>query len=216
MGPEPTAFTNIVTSGWVSAAPTSTLRPRPWCSTSGSGAFGEAWPVDADDGGRRRRRRYVKIRSGATFAKTTSLGARALRALAERLLNWSRAGSPGRRAPPRCKKAWPPSSILTFRSTLRRAKSPTIVLAVDKAEDGASFLDVRVVPHRRLRARRVFRNTVRIFVGALSTVVRSSPKTLLLQRHAEPGHARRRAARPRRLSSPFGRGPPRHPILFSM
>ncbi len=118
---------------------------------------------------------YVKIRSGATFSRkdidilevhegwvhlATSLNGQA-----QPVARWLAKGPPRTTAVQEGLAAL--VEILTFRSTPRRAKKLNDrVLAVDKAEDGASFLDVyewyRTEGYEQDEC---FQNTVRIFRG---------------------------------------------------
>jgi uncharacterized protein (TIGR02421 family) len=94
---------------------------------------------------------YVKIRSGATFSRSdvdileVHEGwvhlATSLNGLSQPVARWLAKGPPRTAAAQEGLAAL--VEILTFRSTPRRAKKLNDrVLAVDKAEDGASFLDV--------------------------------------------------------------------------
>lgn len=118
---------------------------------------------------------YVKIRSGATFSRkdvdilevhegwvhlATSLNGQA-----QPVARWLAKGPPRTAAVQEGLAAL--VEILTFRSTPRRAKKLNDrVLAVDKAEDGASFLDI----HEWYRTEgyepdECFQNSMRIFRG---------------------------------------------------
>ena len=118
---------------------------------------------------------YVKIRSGATFsARDVDILevhegwvhlATSLNGLAQPVARWLAKGPPRTAAVQEGLAAL--LEILTFRSTPRRAKKLNDrLLAVDKAEDGASFLDV----HEWYRtegyeAEECFQATMRIFRG---------------------------------------------------
>ncbi len=118
---------------------------------------------------------YVKIRSGATFSRSdvdileVHEGwvhlATSLNGQAQPVARWLAKGPPRTTAVQEGLAAM--VEILTFRSTPRRAKKLNDrVLAVDKAEDGASFLDV----HEWYRTEgyeddECFINTMRIFRG---------------------------------------------------
>ncbi len=118
---------------------------------------------------------YVKIRSGATFSRrdldileahegwvhlATSLNGQA-----QPVARWLAKGPPRTTAVQEGLAAL--VEILTFRSTPRRAKKLNDrVLAVDKAEDGASFLDIfEWYRTEGYDQEECFQNTMRIFRG---------------------------------------------------
>jgi len=118
---------------------------------------------------------YVKIRSGATFSRSdvdileVHEGwvhlATSLNGQAQPVARWLAKGPPRTTAVQEGLAAM--VEILTFRSTPRRAKKLNDrLLAVDKAEDGASFLDVyewyRTEGYEQDEC---FQNTMRIFRG---------------------------------------------------
>jgi uncharacterized protein (TIGR02421 family) len=120
---------------------------------------------------------YVKIRSGATFSRSdvdileVHEGwvhlATSLNGLRQPVARWLAKGPPRTAAVQEGLAAL--VEILTFRSTPRRAKKLNDrVLAVDKAEDGASFLDVfEWYRTEGYEEDECFQNTMRIFRGGL-------------------------------------------------
>ncbi len=118
---------------------------------------------------------YVKIRSGATFSKSdieileAHEGwvhlATSLNGQAQPVARWLAKGPPRTVAVQEGLAAL--VEILTFRSTPRRAKKLNDrILAVDKAEDGASFLDVfEWYRTEGYDEEECFQNTMRIFRG---------------------------------------------------
>ncbi|MBL9025916.1 MAG: DUF1704 domain-containing protein [Myxococcales bacterium] len=120
---------------------------------------------------------YVKIRSGATFSRSdldileAHEGwvhlATSLNGAEQPVARWLAKGPPRTAAVQEGLAAL--VEILTFRSTPRRAKKLNDrVLAVDKAEDGASFLDVfEWYRTEGYEEDECFQNTMRIFRGGL-------------------------------------------------
>lgn len=120
---------------------------------------------------------YVKIRSGATFSRRdvdileAHEGwvhlATSLNGAQQPVARWLAKGPPRTAAVQEGLAAL--VEILTFRSTPRRAKKLNDrVLAVDKAEDGASFLEVfEWYRTEGYEEEECFQNTMRIFRGGL-------------------------------------------------
>jgi len=120
---------------------------------------------------------YVKIRSGATFSRSdvdileAHEGwvhlATSLNGAQQPVARWLAKGPPRTAAVQEGLAAL--LEILTFRSTPRRAKKLNDrVLAVDKAEDGASFLDVfEWYRTEGYEEDECFQNTMRIFRGGV-------------------------------------------------
>ncbi len=118
---------------------------------------------------------YVKIRSGATFSRSdieileAHEGwvhlATSLNGQAQPVARWLAKGPPRTVAVQEGLAAL--VEILTFRSTPRRAKKLNDrILAVDKAEDGASFLDVfEWYRTEGYEEEECYQNTMRIFRG---------------------------------------------------
>jgi len=121
---------------------------------------------------------YVKIRSGAVFSQSdidileVHEGwvhlATSLNGQAQPVARWLAKGPPRTTAVQEGLAAM--MEILTFRSTPRRAKKLNDrVLAVDKAEDGASFLDVyEWYRTEGYEEDECFQNTMRIFRGGMT------------------------------------------------